>query len=80
MNPKLFHHTSSWPQSRGFLVVAMLVIIVVFFVIREHWEHLVGMWVYLLLLLCPLMHFFGHGSHRVHGEREQKGNKNDHKT
>ena len=80
MNSKPCHQTLSWPQSRGFVVVVMLVVIAVFFVIREHWEHLAGVWVYLLLLLCPLMHFFGHGGHRSHAEREQKGDGNEHET
>ncbi|WP_223879607.1 DUF2933 domain-containing protein [Dechloromonas sp. CZR5] len=45
----------------------MLVVVLLFFVIREHWEHLAGRWIYLLLLLCPLMHLFGHGEHGRHG-------------
>lgn len=46
----------------------MIAVVVVFFVIREHWEHLTGQWIYLLLLLCPLMHFFGHGGHGGHSK------------
>ncbi|PKO86038.1 MAG: DUF2933 domain-containing protein [Betaproteobacteria bacterium HGW-Betaproteobacteria-12] len=41
----------------------MIAVILGFFIIREHWEHLTGRWAYLLLLLCPVMHFFGHGGH-----------------
>lgn len=48
----------------------MVALIVGFYLIREHWEHVAGNWVYLLLLACPLMHLFhgqgGHGSHGRH--------------
>jgi hypothetical protein len=29
----------------------------------QHLQHIVGVLPYLLLLACPLMHFFGHGHH-----------------
>jgi hypothetical protein len=39
-----------------------------FYLLREHWNHVTGNWVYLLLLACPLMHLFhGHGGHG-HGD------------
>jgi hypothetical protein len=41
----------------------MLTLIVVFFMLREHWEHVAGKWPYLLLLACPLIHVFMHGKH-----------------
>ena len=33
----------------------------------QHLQHVVGILPYLLLLACPLMHFFGHG-HSHHSE------------
>ena len=46
----------------GFLVVGG------FFLIAEHWAHLVGAGPLLLLLLfCGGMHFFMHGAHGGHG-------------
>lgn len=46
------------------LMAASLVIIVAFFILREHWGHALGLAPYLLLLACPLMHLFhGHGGH-----------------
>lgn len=32
----------------------------------QHLQHVVGILPYLLLLACPLMHFFGHGHHHSH--------------
>ncbi|MDZ4273672.1 MAG: DUF2933 domain-containing protein [Erythrobacter sp.] len=44
------------------LAVASLAVIVLFYVLREHWVHALGVLPYAILLLCPLMHLF-HGSH-----------------
>ena len=39
-----------------------------FWLLREHWGHLLGYAPYLLFLACPLMHLFhGHGRHG-HGQ------------
>lgn len=36
-----------------------------FWLLREHWVHVLGYAPYLLFLACPLMHLFhGHGGHR----------------
>ncbi len=45
----------------GFLAIAG------FYLVTEHRAHLYGILPWLLLLACPLMHFFMHGSHGVHG-------------
>ncbi|WP_265941964.1 DUF2933 domain-containing protein [Dechloromonas sp. A34] len=66
----------SWYRSRGTVIVAMIAVILGFFIIREHWEHLTGRWIYLLLLLCPVMHFFGHGGHGGHGKSEGSNEQN----
>ena len=72
MSPETLHrHPEPWYGSRGVVVIAMIAVVVAFFVIREHWEHLAGRWVYILLLLCPLMHFFGHGGHGGHGTNKE---------
>ena len=41
----------------GFLAIAG------FFLFTEHRAHLFGLLPFLLLLACPLMHFFMHGGH-----------------
>jgi Protein of unknown function (DUF2933) len=41
--------------------------IIAFFLITEHWAHLIPVLPWLFLLLCPLMHLFMHGGHGGHG-------------
>lgn len=55
------------PLKTGLLMVAL---VGGFYLLREHWNHVAGNWVYLLLLACPLMHFFhSHGGHGGHGDQ-----------
>ena len=41
----------------GFLAIAA------FFLLSEHRAHALGILPFVLLLLCPLLHLFGHGGH-----------------
>ena len=54
----------SWPLKTALLLAAL---VGGFYLLREHWNHVAGNWIYLLLLACPLMHLFhrhgGHGGH-----------------
>src|SRR5262249_37217870 len=44
-----------------------LALILAFYILREHWGHVLGALPYLLLLACPLLHLFhGHGGHSGH--------------
>ena len=73
------HHPETAGSGRGSAqgrspwtaVAVMLLLIGAFYLLREHWNHVAGLWPYLLLLGCPLMHLFhghgGHGHHRGHG-------------
>lgn len=64
------------PPGRKPFTVAMLMValIVVFYLLREHWGHVAGLWPYILLLACPLMHLFhGHGGHGRHGTHGGQG-------
>ena len=46
------------------LMGASLGLILVFYILREHWGHVLGYAPYLILLACPLMHLFHrHGGH-----------------
>lgn len=58
-----------WRSKPG-IALGMLLVIVLFYLAREHYGHMLGLLPYMILLLCPLMHFFGHhhGGHRHHGE------------
>jgi hypothetical protein len=40
------------------------------YLVREHWDRLAGNRIYLILLLCPLMHLFMHGGHGGHHDGE----------
>jgi len=40
------HHPEPWYRSRGAVVAAMIAVILGFFIVREHWEHLAGKWIY----------------------------------
>lgn len=53
----------------GFIAVAG------FFFFTEHRAHLLGALPFVLLALCPLMHFFhgGHGGHGGHGHHGSTG-------
>ena len=65
-------------RSKVGIAVAMLAVIALFFAIREHWDHVAGMWIYLLLLLCPLMHLFGHHGHGGHGRSRPRAGDDGH--
>nr|WP_084151216.1 MULTISPECIES: DUF2933 domain-containing protein [Azohydromonas] len=54
----------------------MLLLIGGFYLLREHWGHVAGLWPYLLLLGCPLMHLFGHGGHGHGGHGHHQGSSN----
>lgn len=76
------HHDSEGPgkltaflKSGGGVALVMLVLVGVFYLIREHWTHLGQTWPYLLLLLCPLMHVFMHGGHGGHGHGGHGGHR-----
>jgi hypothetical protein len=45
--------------------------IALFYLLSEHRAHLFGALPYLLLLACPLMHFFMHGRHH-HGHDDEE--------
>ena len=57
--------------SRSGLVLIGFLAIGAFFLLTEHRAHLLGILPFLLLLLCPLMHWFhGHGSHEGHSDHD----------
>lgn len=51
------------PRRASTVAALMVALIGVFYLLREHWGHVVGLWPYVLLLACPLMHWFMHRGH-----------------
>ena len=73
-------HANGAPSRRRPATIAMLmvVLIVAFYLLREHWGHVSGLWPYLLLLACPVMHLFhGHGAHGHHATPGRRGHDHD---
>ncbi|MGE0116249.1 MAG: DUF2933 domain-containing protein [Steroidobacteraceae bacterium] len=61
---------SFWRGPAG-MALATGALIAGFYLLREHWGHVLGYWPYLLLLACPLMHLMhgnGHGGHGSHSQ------------
>jgi hypothetical protein len=56
------------------LALLSALVIAAFFILREHWSHAVGLAPYVLLLLCPLMHLFGHRHHHRGHEHDHSAN------
>lgn len=61
--------TPFWTRKTG-VVLIMFIVIGAFYVVREHFGHVYPYLPYLILLICPLMHFFGHG-HGAHDHGNQ---------
>ena len=56
----------------------LFIIIGGFFLWAEHRAHIMGALPYLILLLCPLMHFFMHRGHGGHGNHSSNEVDHDH--
>jgi len=53
----------------------MVALLLVLYLVRGHWNHLAGRWLYLLPLACPLLHLVmhgGHGSRGCHGTGDRR--------
>jgi hypothetical protein len=60
-----------WFRRPANIVLCGFLLITAFFLVGEHRAHFFGVLPYLLLLACPLLHWFMHRGHR-HSEREEK--------
>ncbi len=69
-------HRNFWSSSSGMIALCMIAVIG-YFLLMEHRDHLFQALPYLILLACPLMHVFMHGSHshggHAHGRNEHSG-------
>jgi hypothetical protein len=50
------HDTPSFWRSRACIALMVLGAVAGFFLLSEHWAHVLGAAPYLLVLACPLMH------------------------
>jgi hypothetical protein len=56
-----------WWQTRGGVALVGFVAIAGFFLLTEHTAHVFGVLPYVLILACPLLHFFMHSGHHKGG-------------
>jgi hypothetical protein len=68
-SPPSVEKPAAFWKSKGAIVLGMLLVIAAFYVVNEHLEHAGQALPYLILLLCPLMHIFGHHHHGGHNHR-----------
>lgn len=57
------------------LVTALVMVLLIgsFYLLREHWGHALGLWPYLILLACSLMHLMhNHGGHEHRGHTKHQ--------
>lgn len=54
---------TAWWRSPFGIVLSGFLAVAAFFLLTEHTAHVFGVLPYVLLLMCPLMHFFMHGGH-----------------
>ena len=63
-------------MKRWQLAAISLVLVVSFFLLREHWGHMLGLAPYLVLLACPLLHLLHrHGDGHHHDGHHLVGNR-----
>ena len=68
--------SSYWATLQGCLTL-ILIAIVGFLLLRDHGMHLLQWSPFLIVLLCPFMHFFMHRGHRNKPDETQNGSNYD---
>ncbi|HEY5653147.1 MAG TPA: DUF2933 domain-containing protein [Pontiella sp.] len=59
-----------WWKSPSGIAALFFLAAIGYFLITEHWAHIVPYLPYLIILLCPLMHMFHHGKHSDHSHSD----------
>jgi len=67
---------TNWLRSQSGLALLGFLTVAAIFLWTEHRAHLLGILPYVLLLLCPLLHFL-HGGHGGRGGHHERGNGDD---
>lgn len=71
------HDTHSSQHKKNNLVMWIFIAFISYFLVTEHWAHIVPYLPWLILLACPFMHMFMHGGHG-HGNHEEHDSHEDH--
>ena len=58
-------------RSKASLVLAVFLLIAFALLFTEHRAHVLGLFLWLPLIACPLMHVFMHGGHGHHASHDQ---------
>ena len=64
-------------HNKNNLVMWIFLVIILYFLLTEHWAHIIPYLPWLLLAACPLMHLFMHGGHGHGGHAHHKEHKHD---
>ncbi len=71
-NDPAHHNGASWLFSRAGIAMLVALPILGLLIFTGHGLHVLGWLPYLLILACPLMHFFMHGGHGRHNHKEER--------
>lgn len=74
------HDTGHDQHKRQNIAMWVFLAIILYFLVTEHWAHVVPFLPWLLLLACPLMHVFMHGGHGGHGEQDKDNGSHEHSS
>jgi len=69
-------HRTFWSTPTGWAALG-LIAAASYFLLVEHRQHFFQYLPFLILLLCPLMHIFMHGSHGKHENNQATSSKSD---
>ena len=70
-------HTRDSQHKKNNLVMWIFLGIILYFLVTEHWAHIVPFLPWVLLAACPLMHLFMHGGHGHGGHDHHKEHKHN---
>ena len=72
VKPDEVEKSPSWKTGSGMVMCGFL-LVAGFYLVTEHTAHTFGFLPLLLILACPVMHFFHHHGHGGHGSQKSFG-------